>query len=351
MNNVDNIDFLTMKTTIDINSSPIDVVIPWVDGDDPKIAMKREQYRGNIGQGKHSSAHPTRFASTNEIRYCVLSILKFAPFVRTIYILTDEQDPYVYDEVKKHFPNRLSSIKIISHKHIFSGYEEFLPTFNSISIGNMAWRIDNLSENFVYFNDDVFLIRDVVPEDWVLEGRPVLRGRWRIAPIIKIAKQRFRKFYHHQILGEKNFQPKFSYYIVQWNAARVLGMRFRFFFNCHTPHVMNKERIQSFYNSNIDLLKENIASRFRNQSQFNITTLSNHLELLDGNKNIARLNLGYLVPSMYSERKLNAKMRRINKDARVKSVCIQSLDTALPSTQQKIFSWMDNILGLEPTDQ
>jgi hypothetical protein len=337
-----------IDSSANTKSQPIDLIIPWVDGNDPQLTAKRKQFVKSDITSRYSGAHPTRFASSNEIRYCVLSILKFAPFVRTIYILTDNQDPDVYGEVKKYFPERLNAIKIVDHKHIFRDYEEYLPTFNSISIGNMAWRIENLSENFVYFNDDVFLIRSITPEDWIVDGRPVLRGRWRIAPFVKIAKRKIKGIIQAKILHNPNYQPKFSFYIVQWNAARVLGMWYKFFFNCHTPHVMNRKRIEAFYNDNTDLLKKNIWFRFRNQSQFNVTTLSNHLELLSGNRNAAKLNLGYLVPSIYSPKKLNRKMRRIDNEERVKSVCIQSLDTASPQTQDKMFKWMDKILDLEP---
>ena len=137
---------------------PIDVVIAWVDGDDPELARKRSNYVNGTNIPVGSGAHSTRFASSNEIRYCVLSILRFAPFVRNIFIVTDEQDPGISDDVKKYFPERVESIRIVDHKEIFEGYESFLPTFNSICIANMVWRIKGLSDNFVYFNDDSVLI-------------------------------------------------------------------------------------------------------------------------------------------------------------------------------------------------
>ena len=90
--------------------SPIDAVIAWVDGDDPVLKGKRNKYLhgGNVAIG--SGAHPTRFASSNEIRYCVLSILRFAPFVRNIFIVTDEQDPGISADVKKYFQRESKSL-------------------------------------------------------------------------------------------------------------------------------------------------------------------------------------------------------------------------------------------------
>ena len=101
---------------IPAGSGPVDAVILWVDGSDGRLAEKRERY---LAQEKKSVTHPgalpTRFASSNEIRYCVLSILTFAPFVRNIFIVTDEQDPGLDGEVRERFPEKAGCLKIVDH--------------------------------------------------------------------------------------------------------------------------------------------------------------------------------------------------------------------------------------------
>ena len=89
--------------------------------------------------------------------------------------MTDQQDPKINQAVKLHFPERLKDILLVDHTEIFEGYEQFLPTFNSICISNMLWRIKGLSDQFVYFNDDIFLLRSVSPTDWFVNDKPVLR--------------------------------------------------------------------------------------------------------------------------------------------------------------------------------
>ncbi|MRR23624.1 hypothetical protein EG830_11670, partial [bacterium] len=49
--------------------TPIDIVIAWVNGDDPKLAEKRSRYLPGNRITTSSGAHSTRFASSNEIRY------------------------------------------------------------------------------------------------------------------------------------------------------------------------------------------------------------------------------------------------------------------------------------------
>jgi hypothetical protein len=330
-------------------NQPIDVVIAWIDGDDPRLSEKLNGYLNKPSKRLAPGAQPTRFASTNEIRYCVLSIFKFAPFVRNVFIVTDGQDPNIYDEVKAYFPERLNSIRIVDHKEIFRGYEEYLPSFSSTSIESMIWRINGLSDNFVYFNDDVFLIREVKPEDWVINNRPVLRGKWRLAPIKKMGTDFLKILLFRHLLKRKNYQPRLSFYIRQWKAAVKLGVKMRYFFHCHTPHVLNRTTLGNYFKENDELLRKNISYRFRSKDQFITIALANHLEILSGNKNFAKLNLGYLVPSYYSKRRLNKKIRRCETNSQIKSVCVQSLDTASEKDQDKIFTLLDKFIVLQKT--
>jgi len=71
-----------------------------------------------------------------------------------------------------------AKIRIVDHRAIFAGYEDALPTFNSLSIETMLWRIPGLADHFLYFNDDVFLTAPVTPSDFFSADGPVLRGKW-----------------------------------------------------------------------------------------------------------------------------------------------------------------------------
>jgi hypothetical protein len=328
-------------------AEPIDAVIAWVDGNDPRLNGKRNSFINGTVNPVTARIKATHFASVNEIRYCILSIFKFASFIRNIFIVTDGQDPNIYDDVKRHFPERINSIRIVDHTEILRGYEEYLPTFNSITIGNMVWRIEGLSENFVYFNDDIILIRKIRPEEWVKNGRPVVRGRWAIAPYKKLFMNFIRRVLRKYLFKKTKNREKFSFFLVQWNAAKIAGMKFRYIINGHTPHVMNKTRLEQFFRQNVGLLRINLQHRFRNQDQFNVSTLSNHLEYIAGNKNIQPFHLGYLNPAYHKEKRFNRKIKRCVKDPRVKSVCIQNLDLVSVEDQASMFAWLDTFLGFE----
>jgi hypothetical protein len=329
------------------SSLPIDVVIAWVDGSDPLLTAKRNRYLNITGASSHPGAHPTRFASINEIRYCVLSVFRFAPFVRNIFIVTDGQDPNLYEDVEKHFPERLNSLRIVDHKEIFEGFDKYLPTFNSISIGNMIWRIKGLADNFVYFNDDTFLIRPVNPEDWFVGHKPVIRGKWAPAPFFRILWHSLRKSANELFFKNKGFQPRASFHMGQWHSAELLGFRFRYFTNSHTPHTVARKTIEDFYCRENEKLEKNISFRFRNYSQFTFISLSNHLQLLSGNKQIAKPDLIYMQPFNRPENYVDRKIRFCENNPSVKFICVQSLEMCSKKDQDRVLGWMEEFLKAE----
>ena len=57
-------------------------------------------------------------------------------------------------------------IKIIHHNEIFSNLSH-LPTFSSSSIEMNLHRIPGLSSNFIYFNDDITLMKPICPSHFI----------------------------------------------------------------------------------------------------------------------------------------------------------------------------------------
>ena len=79
-------------------------------------------------------AGPARFRSEGEIFYCAASILRFAPFVRKIFIVIDEQDPHLDGFLTRDFSKNHIPVEIVDHKILFRGYEQYLRVFNSRTV-------------------------------------------------------------------------------------------------------------------------------------------------------------------------------------------------------------------------
>ncbi|MBX9393694.1 stealth family protein [Streptomyces sp. TRM72054] len=132
---------------------PVDAVYTWVDGDDPAWQRRKAQAKGEVYHAE--SASDARFISRDELRYSVRSLHLFAPWIRNIYIVTDDQVPAWLVE-------GLPGLRIATHREIFRNPDD-LPTFNSHSIESQLHHIDGLAEHFLYFNDDMFIGRPVTP--------------------------------------------------------------------------------------------------------------------------------------------------------------------------------------------
>lgn len=144
---------------------PVDMVVTWVNDADPAWQEKFERYRHHDGD-KDSSAvlpraalNPSRFRNRDELRYCLRAINMYAPFVRRIYIVSDDQHPEWLKEDQR--------VRVVSHRDIFTE-DTAWPVFSSRPIELNLHRIDGLAEQFIYFNDDFFLAGPVDVEDFFL---------------------------------------------------------------------------------------------------------------------------------------------------------------------------------------
>jgi len=160
-------------------AAPVDVVYTWVDSEDPRWLEQYSQYsNGHIAQNV-SANNLERYVDREELRHSLRTIWMFAPFVRNIYIVTANQRPeWLADHPR---------VTLVSHGQIFPD-TSYLPTFNSHAIEACLHRVPGLSENFLYFNDDVFLGREVdvstffttkglskvrlSPSQYIYSGRP-----------------------------------------------------------------------------------------------------------------------------------------------------------------------------------
>jgi UDP-N-acetylglucosamine-lysosomal-enzyme len=114
-----------------------------------------------------------RYRDSEELRYSLRSLVKNAPWIRRIYIVTDNQIPYWLNLDN----DRLS---VVSHEEIFLN-KSHLPVFSSPAIEANIHRIPGLSKQFIYFNDDVFLGAPVLPSDFVdLKGSQKFFMSWDI---------------------------------------------------------------------------------------------------------------------------------------------------------------------------
>ena len=239
----------------------IDFVVTWVDDTDPVWLARKAEYDIKKDETVNSTA---RYRDWETLKYWFRGVEKFAPWVRNVYFVTDNQKP---DWLNIDNPK----LKWVKHTDYIPS--EYLPTFNSQPIELNLHRIKGLSDRFVYFNDDVFLINKTKPEDFFKNGLPCDLPRLGVLyPTDTFSQMMFNDIK----LLNKHFSLKKSIKEnpIKWVKHQPLGGIFKLFLygrrdlipNSINPHIHTsflKKTFEEVWNSEFDLLNSVSHNRFR----------------------------------------------------------------------------------------
>lgn len=328
------------------NDTSIDAVISWVDGSDHEHRQKRLralEAETGVPQNQIATAKdPTRFLDNGEIYFCIHSIRKFIPWIRRIYLVTDNQKPeFLTPEVQKQL-----NIHIVDHTEIFAGYEWALPVFSSRTIETALWRIPDIAPRFIYFNDDFVLTRPLPREEFFTNGSVVLRGKWSRATRYGNLRMKVNDFATHaarRFLGI----TRSMHLLLQIRSARLAGIDGHYFRMPHVPHPIRTETLHHWFDQHHDLFKKNIAYKFRNSDQFSALFVAHHLEIQNGRAELRDANdhimiNGEMDIGVSLHRKLNQIERR-----NVGFVCLNGMEKFKERHRQYIKQTLDALVETE----
>ena len=206
----------------------IDFVVPWVDGSDPRWQSEKKRYeaieiRGTTSQAfendtsREDANDDCRFREFGFLKYWFRAVESCAPWVNRIHFVTCGQKP---DWLKEMHPK----LNLVNHLDFIP--KEYLPTFNANTIELNFHRIKGLSEHFVYFNDDVFLIQPVDPSFFFREGNPVLDTNLRYPKILHANTINRIKF-NDYVLINNHFDTRKSIWTNRrkWFSVSDLGIK------------------------------------------------------------------------------------------------------------------------------
>lgn len=223
----------------------IDLVYLWVDGNDPAWQTKRNAFIGRTEENSSINCKG-RYANNDELKYSLRSIEMYAPWIRNIFIVTDNQVPEWLD---------LSNpkIKVVDHTEILPS--ESLPCFNSSLIEHFICKISGLSEYFLFANDDMFINKPVYPHTFFAEDG---------LPIIRLTNSLLRDWFLS--FKEKFLGIPFKNYVqIIRNSAKLVEHKFGVYYRVKPHH-------------NIDAYLKSDCERVEKMFHFEISrTLSNHI--------------------------------------------------------------------------
>lgn len=136
----------------------MDIIITYVNGADPN-------WQRSYSEHTNKPVIAKRFRDWGTLKYLLRAIEKNIPFIRNVYLVVSSPSQ---------IPSWASSeLKIITHDMIIPS--DYLPTFNSTCIEMFLHRIPGLSEEYIYFNDDIFPVLPCSETDFFREGKTVLK--------------------------------------------------------------------------------------------------------------------------------------------------------------------------------
>ncbi len=139
--------------------SDIDFVLTYLDANDPQWQEEKNRYT----PGAASDVATCRYREWDNLHFFFRGVERFAPWVRKIHFVT-------WGHVPAWLNTDHPKINIVNHRDYLPG--EWLPTFSSRCIDMNLHRIPGLAEQFVYFNDDMFLTSETEPEFFFRKGLP-----------------------------------------------------------------------------------------------------------------------------------------------------------------------------------
>lgn len=245
-------------------TSDIDFIIPWVDGSDKEWIKSFNTYSPE--HMRLTDSRIERYRDWGLLKYWFRGVEIFAPWVRKIHFVTCGQKPewLNIDAPKLHW---------VKHEDYIP--KKYLPVFNVNPLELMMHKIPDLSDKFVYFNDDLFIINHISPERFFRDGLPCdMAVCNQISPTrvgvmshimvnnMSIINEHFDK--HNAIKSNRGkwFNHKYGL-----KSLRTLLLypwpEFSNLYEHHLPNAFTKQLFEEIWSLYGDLLEETSMTRFR----------------------------------------------------------------------------------------
>ena len=326
-------------------NNKIDFVILWVDGNDPKWRAEKEKWEQKLGitTSKNIDNSDIRYRDWGLLKYWFRGVEKFAPWVNKIHFITCG-----------HLPEWLNmehpKLHIVKHSDYMP--KDALPTFNSNAIELMIHKIQGLSDNYVLFNDDFFLINHVKPGDFFKNNLP--RNSFALHPIMPVEPlgiagscfndvRIINKNFNYRESIRKNLGKYVSIsqgkYILK--TVPLLGYnRFPGFATFHMPISYKKSTWEKVWAKEGKELKTTIHHRFRDYEKDYSHWLFNYWQFAEGEFKQRSVRFG--INTNVSNKEIPKMIK--NQKARCINIGDSEIITDFESTRNKILNAFDEIL-------
>ena len=205
----------------------VDFVMPWVDGGDPEWRKQKDYYNRLEPFFPLEATGDFRFRDWDNLKYWFRGVEQFASWVNKIHFIT-------WGHLPKWLNTDHPKLHIVKHEDIIP--QEYLPIFNSRVIETSIGNIDGLSEHFVYFNDDTFIIAPISQEKFFRNGLPCCEAHI----VNHMQYYNYMHFWMCMLLQNMTAIKR------NFNSGEVMRKHWRKFINTRYSFQTNKDNIISF---------------------------------------------------------------------------------------------------------
>ncbi|MCR5546584.1 MAG: Stealth CR1 domain-containing protein [Lachnospiraceae bacterium] len=291
------------------NPSKIDIVVLWVDGNDPKWQKEKQQYEQ---MELHGENHNQRYRDFGLMPYWFRGMEENLDWIGKIYFVT-------WGHVPSWLNTEHQKLEIVYHEDIVP--KEYLPLFNSDAIEIFVKNIKGLSEQFLYFNDDMFLMQKTSVDRFYKHGLP--KDMLAFQPVVAnesdetmpyITLNNAMSLAHHFKKREGvKAHPSHYFHIGYpllyffYNLLELGFPRYTAFYTVHGPSPMLKSVYEEVWEKEREALERTARHRFRSKediSQYLFrewAKLSGKFVPYNSHKDLTYFNLGEKDEALYNE--------------------------------------------------
>jgi len=256
----------------------VDFVLLWVDGNDPEWQKEFNKW----SKKEEGDKSVKRYRDWNNLKYLFRAFEFFTPWVRKIHFVT-------WGHLPKWLNINHPKINIVNHQDILD--KSKLPVFSSHPLEINLHKIKNLSERFVYFNDDTFILKPLSKERFFRKGLPCDMLVFNtifldsISHIrlnnIEIISKYFNKKRILKKLFFKIFNLKYSYHQIR-SLLLLPWPQFTGFYDPHQPQPFLKQTFLEVWEKEEEYLNKVSSHKFRTKDDVN-QYLFRYWQMLKGN--------------------------------------------------------------------
>lgn len=304
-------------------------MITWVNGMDPLWRKKKAKFSND-----ESNQDDVRYRDYGTLKYLFRSIDTFCPWVNKIHLITDNQIP---EWLNMEHPK----LNLVFHQDFIP--EEHLPTFNSNTIELNLFRLKDLSEKFILFNDDMFVNGPVTPEDFFVGDQVLDYGIYnRIAPVDVFAHTLINdlmiinKYFNKRTSFKKHWKKQFNLRYGKMLVSNFLVLPYKEitgYFNPHLPQPHLKSNFFKLYQLETAKFEQTFQNRFREFDDIN-HWLCRYWMLEEGNYLPQNLSFG----KYFDISEMDQISKEIKK-GKLKLICINDEE----STEDNFKKWSQQL--------